>query len=92
MSLAASLQCQIKYGESYFRGASDQAIAYRGEIRHLNYCLNYPIPVVLIVVQPTAEVAYWVLLEPRPNQEGRRWMGDRRPKGSAAERGIGDRN
>jgi hypothetical protein len=54
------LAFQIKSGESYFsERAADDNIIYRGKVKHLNYWLNYSIPVILVLYNPDEENCYW---------------------------------
>ena len=53
---------QVKCGDSYFRDATEAAIPCHGELRHLNYCLNYPLPVLILLVEPASGRIFWARL------------------------------
>ncbi len=53
------LALQIKSGESYFHKRARSGYVYRGSPRHLEYWLNYPLPVALILYNPATEQVYW---------------------------------
>ena len=53
------IAAQIKTGVSYFKERTETAIVFRGEQKHLNYWLGHQLPVILILVDDVAEVAYW---------------------------------
>ncbi|MTJ55764.1 DUF4365 domain-containing protein [Anabaena sp. UHCC 0253] len=46
---------QIKCGSSYFKKSKYGEYWYQGENKHLNYLLNHPVPVVIILVNPESE-------------------------------------
>lgn len=43
---------QMKAGPSYTASQDEDGIVYKGERKHLNYYLNHPVPVVLVVGDP----------------------------------------
>lgn len=53
------LAVQIKCGNSYLSHQNQFGFAYYGESKHLNYLLNHPMPVILIICDPDNEVCYW---------------------------------
>ena len=54
------LAVQIKYGDSFLKEKNEWGIVYRGETKHFNYLSNYPLPVIIVVCDPSAKKAYWV--------------------------------
>ncbi len=54
-----SLAVQIKTGTSFFAEPTPEGWRYRGELKHVNYYCNAPVPVVLILVDPTRRQAWW---------------------------------
>lgn len=50
---------QIKSGESYFREVQGKNIVYRGGLEHLNYWLNYSIPVIIILHNSKSDITLW---------------------------------
>lgn len=54
------IAAQIKCGESYFREQTEEEIIFRGKLEHINYWINYALPVILIVCNPRDEICYWV--------------------------------
>lgn len=59
-----SIAVQVKTGVSYLRSRSPNCHVYRGETRHINYYLNLHQPVVLVLVDPETERAWWELFDP----------------------------
>jgi hypothetical protein len=62
--LGMLIALQIKSGESYFTERSDEGYVYRGSLRHLKYWINHPLPVVLMLYDPTSEQVYWQAILP----------------------------
>jgi len=54
-----SFAVQIKCGSSYFKESKYGEYWYKGENKHLNYLLNHPVPVVIILVNPENEEFFW---------------------------------
>ncbi|GAA4738285.1 DUF4365 domain-containing protein [Flavisolibacter ginsenosidimutans] len=50
---------QIKSGKSFFKEESDNHFVFRGSIKHLYYWINHSIPVILILYDKEARLAYW---------------------------------
>lgn len=50
---------QIKTGESYFSEESNNKIVFRGKEKHLNYWLNYSLPVIIILHNPENDLTIW---------------------------------
>jgi len=58
-----SIAVQIKCGASYFKEKTKHGWNYRGELRHINYFMNLPCPVLLILVDPEKAKIWWVDFE-----------------------------
>ncbi len=54
-----SLAVQIKCGLSFFNEKNDIGWLFRGEDKHLNYFLNFQIPVLVVLINPNDKTAYW---------------------------------
>jgi len=68
---------QVKHGTSYFEGESTTLIPFRGELRHLNYYMNYPVPVVILLVRPGSSEIFWALVDPfKTRRSGEHWILD----------------
>lgn len=59
-----SIAVQVKTGTSYLGSQSTNCHVYRGETRHINYYLNLSQPVVLLIVDPESERAWWEVFDP----------------------------
>ena len=59
-----SVAVQIKYGTSFFKNKTADGFTYYGEKKHLNYLLNHPIPVVIVICEPSSNKCYWVKFDP----------------------------
>lgn len=57
-----SIAVQIKCGPSYFRTKTSNGWTYRGQLKHVNYYLNSPTGILLIIVNEAGE-AWWRLFE-----------------------------
>jgi hypothetical protein len=55
---------QIKTGPSHVVKDSEQGFLLYGDLKHLNYFLNSPIPVVLVWVDDAKSRAWWVHIKP----------------------------
>jgi hypothetical protein len=55
---------QIKCGESFLNEKSKFGYVYRGERKHFNYLINYPIPVIIAICDPGSQECYWTLFRP----------------------------
>lgn len=58
-----SLAVQVKSGASYFREKSENGWIFRGQIKHVNYYLNNPTKVLLVLVDENSKKAWWRLFE-----------------------------
>lgn len=68
---------QVKHGTSYFDGENTTLIPFRGELRHLNYYMNYPVPVIILLVRPGSTEIFWALVDPlKTRRSGEHWILD----------------
>jgi len=51
---------QVKCGDSFFNRKTEGGIRYDGEKKHLNYYLNCPFPIVLVVLKSDCSEGKWV--------------------------------
>lgn len=51
---------QLKCGPSFLRHKEPGAFVYYGEFRHLNLFMNHPVPVMLILADPSTKEMWWV--------------------------------
>ncbi|MDX2254178.1 MAG: DUF4365 domain-containing protein [Pseudanabaenaceae cyanobacterium bins.39] len=58
-STAELLAIQIKSGKSWFDETTEKGIVFRGDPKHLEYWINYPLPVLVILHEPQTNIAYW---------------------------------
>ncbi len=58
------LAVQIKFGASYVARKQPYGYSYFGEAKHLNYLVNHPLPVVLLIGDPETVTFYWSLFDP----------------------------
>jgi len=57
-----SIAVQIKTGKSYL-SATGSMHWYKDSIGHLNYFLNLPTPIILIICDPDIRACYWAVLD-----------------------------
>lgn len=62
------LAVQIKCGKSFLQEKNRWGFVYRGEKKHFNYLVNYPIPVVICVCDPESSECYWVQFCPEATE------------------------
>ncbi len=62
------IAAQIKYGKSFFQEKNHWGYVYRGELKHFNYLVNHPTPVILIICHPKDKQCYWVRFVPEQAQ------------------------
>ncbi|MEH6782795.1 MAG: DUF4365 and DUF1817 domain-containing protein [Alcanivorax jadensis] len=55
---------QIKSGVSFFKTKTSNGYTFYGESKHLNYYINTPMPVLVILHNPESNVCYWVEFDP----------------------------
>jgi hypothetical protein len=53
------LAVQIKSGPSYFNQDDDDAITFRGKLKHLDYWLEHDLPVIVILYDPRTKHICW---------------------------------
>lgn len=58
-----SLAVQVKAGSSYFREKTEDGWLFRGSIKHVNYYLNSPSRILLVLVDEVTRRAWWRLFE-----------------------------
>ncbi|WP_353932166.1 DUF4365 domain-containing protein [Okeanomitos corallinicola TIOX110] len=58
-STAELIALQIKSGDSWFKETNEQGIVFRGDIQHLEYWQNYPLPIIVVLYDSTNHIAYW---------------------------------
>ncbi len=63
--LGRSVAVQIKTGKSHVIKSSNFGFVLKGTRKHLNYFLNYPIPVLLVLVDEVQQRAWWVHICPQ---------------------------
>lgn len=67
------LAVQIKYGDSYLTDRNDHWIFYPKK-KHVQYWINYPIPVILFIYSPTSKCTYFARIQEElnsnPQQKG----------------------
>ncbi len=55
---------QIKCGHSYLAETTEEGYVYRGNLVHLNYWIEFSLPVVLVLCNPDTGTCYWVQITP----------------------------
>ena len=58
------LAVQIKTGSTYLDTSHSKQLLFKGDLKHLNYFLNTPIPVLVVVVDEKRGSAYWAQVHP----------------------------
>jgi len=53
------ISIQIKTGVSFFSEINSNSVIYRGTNEHLNYWLNYEMPVLIVVHNPETDITLW---------------------------------
>ncbi|WP_291590091.1 DUF4365 domain-containing protein [Comamonas sp. UBA7528] len=53
------LAIQIKTGKSFLRDGGAAGFTFYGELKHLNYYLNIPMPVLIVIHDDTSGKTYW---------------------------------
>lgn len=51
---------QVKSGQSYFNGETDNTVSYAANEKHQKYWEHYPVPVLLILHHPDRKETFWV--------------------------------
>lgn len=62
------LAVQIKCGHSFFKTKTEDGVTYYGENKHLNYLINHPVPVIIILCDPQTNNCIWELFEPEKTE------------------------
>lgn len=50
---------QVKSGSSYIESPDETSFVFRAKSRHVRYWLSYRLPVIVVIYDPMASVAYW---------------------------------
>lgn len=58
-----SIAFQLKTGESFFQEKNDIGYIFRGNNKHLNYYINYSLPILIILVNPNTRKIIWELFD-----------------------------
>lgn len=58
------IAAQIKCGSSWLDEQTSEGYVFRGELKHLDYYLNYSLPVIIILCNPDSKVCWWVKISP----------------------------
>ena len=58
-----SIAFQLKTGESFFKEQNDVGYVFRGENKHINYYLNYSLPILIILINPINKTIIWELFD-----------------------------
>lgn len=65
---------QIKCGSSFFSEESAEHYIYRGELKHLQYWLEFSVPVLIVICHPVSSEAFWVEVKPsQVHRTGKGW-------------------
>lgn len=67
--LGRMLAVQIKCGESYLKKKAKDGFIFTGEQKHLNYFLNYPVPVLITLCHPETKQCWWCEVDPTEMEE-----------------------
>ncbi len=59
-----TIAVQIKCGSSYLKEKTQAGYVYRGESKHLNYLINHPIPVIIVLCDLDNAQCYWIDFDP----------------------------
>jgi hypothetical protein len=62
------LGVQIKCGKSFLTERNKWGFVYRGELKHFNYLVNYPLPVLICICDPDTHECYWVRFRPEETE------------------------
>lgn len=58
-----SIAFQLKTGENFFKEKNDIGYIFRGEDKHLNYYINYSLPIIIILINPNSRKIIWELFD-----------------------------
>lgn len=59
-----AIAIQIKTGDSYLKRHDKYGFLFKGEQKHFNYLCNYPLPVLLLIVETASSKVHWGLFDP----------------------------
>lgn len=59
---------QIKCGKSFFKTKTEDGYTYYGERKHLNYLINHPVPIIIILCDPTKNTCFWSHFNPEDTE------------------------
>jgi hypothetical protein len=59
---------QIKTGQSYFQTETSNGFVFHGETKHLNYYMNCPMPVLILLYDNVINICYWVIFAPEKTE------------------------
>src|SRR5258705_584389 len=62
-ALGRLIAAQIKCGKSFFRNKTTDGFVFYGQKRHLNYYLNYSLPVIVILCDPKTGECWWCKID-----------------------------
>ena len=54
---------QIKFGDSYMSDENPFGFTHRGEMKHVNYYANHPMPVIILLGKPGVDECYWEVFD-----------------------------
>lgn len=63
--LGRSVAVQVKTGKSHIAKETPAGFVLRGNRKHLNYFLNYPLPVILLLIDKESKSGWWVHVRPQ---------------------------
>ena len=63
-----SIAVQIKSGQSFFKEKTPNGFVFRGEEKHLNYYMNLPVPVLMILHDDVTHQCYWEQFDVRKTE------------------------
>jgi Domain of unknown function (DUF4365)/Sulfatase-modifying factor enzyme 1 len=55
---------QIKCGSSFLKEKTSEGYVFRGKLKHLDYYLNYSLPVLIILCDPDSKECWWAKVSP----------------------------
>lgn len=68
-----SFAVQIKYGKSFFKNKEKYGYKYLGEKKHINYLINHPTPIIIVICSPDGN-CYWEVFSTRKTKKsGNNW-------------------
>ena len=64
-----TLAIQIKSGASYLQEKTKFGYVYRGDKKHLNYLINHPVPVIIVLCDLETSECYWTEFDPSKTKQ-----------------------